>query len=139
MPRTDWSDPWRWSLSVFALANLVNAAWMLVDPAGWYAGLPAAVPDTGPLNTHFVRDIGGAFAVMGVALLAAATRPALRVAMIAGVALFYVLHATIHVTDTLAGRLPAAHWAIDFPGVYGPAIAMVVLTLAARRNAQGHR
>ena len=139
MPRTDWSDPWRWSLGIFALANLVNAGWMLADPAGWYAGLPAAVPDTGPLNTHFVRDIGGAFAVMGVALLAAATRPALRVPMIGGVALFYVLHAAIHVTDTLGGRLPATHWAIDFPGVYGPAIAMVVLTLLARRAARGRR
>src|SRR4030095_16749494 len=96
MRQADRSDPWLWALTIFAVANLGNAAWMLADPAGWYAGLPAAVPDTGPLNTHFVRDIGSAFAVMGAALLLAAFRAALRPPMIAAVALFYVLHALVH-------------------------------------------
>jgi len=116
------------------VSNLANAAWMLADPAGWYAGLPAAVPDTGPLNTHFVRDVGSAFAVMGFALLLAAVRPALRVPMLAAVALFYVLHALVHVTDTVAGRLPPSHWTIDAPGVYVPALVMVALTWAAARR-----
>ena len=127
------ADAWWWVLVVFALGNLANAAWMLVDPTGWYAGLPAAVPDTGPLNTHFVRDVGSAFAVMGAALLAAAARPALRVAMLAAVSLFYVLHALVHVTDTIAGRLPPSHWAIDAPGVYVPAVLMIAVTWAASR------
>lgn len=124
---------WWWTLVVFGVANLGNAAWMLADPGGWYTGLPAAVPDTGPLNTHFVRDIGSAFAVMGCALLAAAVRPALRVAALGAVSLFYVLHALVHVTDTVAGRLPASHWAIDAPGVYVPAVLMLVTTWAASR------
>ena len=134
MRQSERSDPWLWALAIFGVANLGNAAWMLADPAGWYAGLPAAVPDTGPLNTHFVRDIGSAFAVMGAALLLAAVRPALRAPMIAAVALFYVLHALVHVTDTIAGRLPASHWAIDAPGVYVPAVIMVALTWAASRS-----
>jgi hypothetical protein len=134
MRQVDRSDPWLWALGIFGVANLGNAAWMLADPAGWYAGLPAAVPDTGPLNTHFVRDIGSAFAVMGAALLLAAGRPALRAPMIAAVALFYVLHALVHVTDTIAGRLPASHWAIDAPGVYVPAVIMVALAWAASRT-----
>jgi len=127
------ADGWWWVLVVFGLGNLANAAWMLADPAGWYAGLPAAVPDTGPLNTHFVRDIGSAFAVMGAALLVAAARPALRVAMLGAASLFYVLHALVHVTDTITGRLPASHWAIDMPGVYVPAVLMLVVTWAASR------
>jgi len=127
------ADSWWWALVVFGLGNLANAGWMLADPAGWYAGLPAAVPDTGPLNTHFVRDIGSAFAVMGAALLVAAARPALRVPMLAAVSLFYVLHALVHVTDTIAGRLPASHWAIDMPGVYVPAVLMLAVTCAASR------
>ena len=45
-----------------------TALWMLADPAGWYAGLPAAVPDFGPLNEHFVRDIGATFTMLGIAL-----------------------------------------------------------------------
>jgi hypothetical protein len=133
MQSAERGDFWWWALVVFGVANLGNAAWMLADPAGWYAGLPAAVPDTGPLNTHFVRDIGSAFAVMGCALLAAAMRPALRVAALGAVSLFYVLHALVHVTDTLAGRLPASHWAIDAPGVYVPAVLMLVTTWAASR------
>jgi hypothetical protein len=126
-------DPWAWALGIFGVANLANGAWMLGAPADWYERLPAAVPDTGPFNAHFVRDVGSAFAVMGCALLAAAVRPALRVAALAGVSLFYVLHALVHVTDTVAGRLPASHWAIDAPGVYVPAVLMLVTTWAASR------
>jgi hypothetical protein len=135
----DWTDAWFWLLVVFAAGNLANAAWMLADPAGWYLNLPAAVPDTGPLNTHFVRDIGSAFAVMSAALGLAAVRPALRPPLVLLVALFYVLHALVHVTDTLAGRLPASHWLIDLPGVYVPAVAMLLLYWAARRTAVAPR
>jgi hypothetical protein len=134
MPSADRSDPWFWLLALFGAGNLANAAWMLADPAGWYLNLPAAVPDTGPLNTHFVRDVGSAFAVMGAALLLAAARPVLRAPMLGVVALFYVMHALVHVTDTLAGRLPPSHWTIDLPGVYVPALLMVGLTAAAARR-----
>ena len=135
MHSTERGDVWWWTLVLFGSANIANAAWMLADPAGWYVDLPAAVPDTGPFNAHFVRDIGSAFAVMGVALLAAAARPALRVAALAAVSLFYVLHALVHVADTLAGRLPPSHWVIDAPGVYVPAVLMVLVTWAASRTA----
>ena len=134
MPSAERSDFWFWTLTIFGLGNLANAGWMLADPAGWYANLPAAVPDTGPLNTHFVRDIGSAFAVMGAALVLAALRPALRAPMLGVVSLFYVMHALVHVTDTLAGRLPGSHWTIDLPGVYVPALLMVALTVAAARS-----
>ena len=135
MRDVDWTSPWTIGLAVAGAANLANAAWMLADPAGWYAGLPAAVPDTGPLNEHFVRDVGGAFAVLGVALLWGAFRPRLRAPLLAMCALFYVLHALVHVTDTLAGRLSAAHWLIDLPGVYVPALVMVAVAAAAARTA----
>lgn len=138
MRRADASDPWVWALTVFAAANLLNGAWMLFDPGGWYAGLPAAVPDTGPLNPHFVRDLGGAFAVMGAGLLWAAFRPVLRFPVLAAVALFYALHALIHVTDTLAGRLPSSHWTIDFPGVYLPALLLLALAAVAARGREAH-
>src|SRR5579885_3133362 len=107
-------DPWRIGLLLGAVANLANAAWMLVDPAGWYLYLPAAVPDTGPFNAHFVRDVGSAFAVMGLALAFGALRPALRVPSLAFASGFYVLHALVHVADTAAGRLPASLPALHF-------------------------
>lgn len=131
-------DPWRIVLSLFALGSLGNGVWMLADPAGWYTDLPAAVPDTGPLNTHFVRDIGSAFLVMGTGLLVAAFRPALRLPLVALTSLFYWLHALVHVADTWSGRLPPSHWTIDFPGVYLPALALaaIVAWLAVQGGAR---
>jgi hypothetical protein len=128
-------DRWTVVLIIAAIGNLANGAWMLAAPENWYWRLPAAVPDTGPLNEHFVRDLGATFTVMGAALVAAILRPAARVPLVAMVALFYVLHAAIHVGDTMRGLLPASHWAIDFPGVYLPALLMVafVALLGAAR------
>jgi hypothetical protein len=136
MARADRNDPWAWALGVFGLVNLANAAWMLAAPGDWYARLPAAVPDTGPFNAHFVRDIGSAFAMMGFALVAGALWPAWRVPALVLTTLFYVLHALVHVTDTLAGRLPPTHWTIDLPGVYLPAAVLVVVTALAARTAR---
>ena len=44
-----------------------NGAYMFVDPPSWYSAVPG-VPDTGPLNLHFVRDIGIAYFTAGVAI-----------------------------------------------------------------------
>jgi hypothetical protein len=43
--------------------------------------------------------------------------------------LFLVLHALIHVADLVAGRLPGEHWLVDLPGVFVPAILILVLAL----------
>lgn len=122
MPR---SDSRTVVLIVLAVLNLANGLWMLAEPAHWYQNLPAAVPDTGPLNLHFVRDIGSIYVTMAFALFWASMRPADRVSLVATVLLFHVLHAGGHVLDTLHGRLPVSHWAIDFPGVYLPTIVLV--------------
>ena len=107
---------------VIDLLNLGNGLWMLLAPAAWYRDLPAGVPDTGPLNVHFVRDIGSAYATIGVALLVAASRPVWRRGVLLATTLFYVLHALVHVTDLMADRLEASHWLIDLPGVFLPTI-----------------
>ncbi len=114
---------------VLGLMNLANGAWMLIGPESWYLHLPAAVPDTGPLNVHFVRDIGIAFSTVGAALLVAAFRPPARRPVLLAATTFYVLHALLHADDIVTGRLPASHWAIDFPGVFLPAVLLVVLCL----------
>ena len=129
-------DAWTIVLGIAALGNLVNGAWMLAAPGHWYVTLPAAVPDFGPLNEHFVRDIGCAFFVQGVALAAAAVVARWRVAACGAVALFYVMHALVHVLDTLRGLVGPEHWRIDLSGVYVPAGIMVLVTyLVARRTA----
>src|SRR5512145_3384819 len=96
-------DGWTIVLGIAAIGNLANGAWMLADPRHWYATLPAGVPDFGPLNEHFVRDIGCAFFLQGVALAVAAVVASWRLAACGAVALFYVMHALVHVLDTWRG------------------------------------
>jgi len=97
---------------LFGAMNVANGLWMLLAPASWYHGLPAEVPDTGPLNPHFVRDIGAAFLTLGVALWAAAPAARRHPGVLRATALFYGLHALVHVADLLAGRNPEANQAI---------------------------
>jgi len=134
--RTSLADPWTWVFLVSGIGNLANGLWMLADPAHWYATLPAAVPDFGPLNEHFVRDIGSAFAMLGIALLWGAARAAVRVPVLALVTLFNGFHALVHVWDTSRGLVGPEHWGIDFPLVYLPTIVLVALTMALARGAE---
>ena len=127
-------DSWAWVFAIAGVGNILNGAWMLADPPGWYAGLPAAVPDFGPLNEHFVRDLGSVFTMLGIGLVWGAAVPRLRFPMLAMVTLFYVLHALVHVLDTMRGLVGPEHWAIDFPGVYLPAILLVALLVAVGRR-----
>ena len=134
---TAWAtDAWTIVLGLFALGNLANGLWMLADPAHWYENLPAAVPDFGPLNEHFVRDIGCTFFVLGVALGVAAFVPRWRIAACAAAALFSALHALVHVFDTLRGLVGADHWLIDLPGVYVPAAVLIAVTWLVARSAE---
>ena len=128
-----WTDPWTVALGLGALGNVANGAWMLADPVSWYARIPG-VTGSGPLNEHFVRDIGSTFTVLGLAMGWAAVRPALRFPMLALVAAFYVLHALVHVLDTVRGLFPAGQWAIDAVPVYLPALLLTVLAGAAWRS-----
>lgn len=128
-----------WLLLVSAVLSTANAVWMLVDPQRWYHDLPAAVPDTGPFNEHFVRDIGAAFATMAVALYWAAFAPRWRPPLVAIAALFLVLHAALHVFDTLRGFLDGHHWLLDLPGVYFPAVLLAVVAWRELRAIPAHR
>ena len=116
-------------LWVFGVANIANGIWMLVSPERWYHDLPAGVPDTGPLNLHFVRDIGAAFVTFGLGLCIGAEVPRYRRATVTLAAVFFGLHAAIHVYDILAGLLPPHHWLEDLPGVFVPALILLVLSL----------
>ena len=54
----------RAGLIVVGLFHLVNGIAMIVAPDVWYANTPG-VSFTGPINIHFIRDIGLAFAASG--------------------------------------------------------------------------
>ncbi len=131
--RADWSGRLCWALAVLTGAN---ALWMLLQPATWFTDLPAAVPDFGAYNEHFVRDIGCAFAAVALAFGLAARRPGSRPALLAVAACFLVAHALLHVFDTTRGAVGPEHWWIDLPGVYLPAGLSLALLLHARETAR---
>jgi hypothetical protein len=131
-------DGWTWLLLAMGAGSLINGVWMLVDPGLWYTDLPAAVPDFGPLNEHFVRDIGCAFTTAGVALAWAAFTPRYRPPLVATAAIFFAAHAVLHVYDTMRGAVDSRHWWLDLPGVYLPALVLAVAAVVLLRR-EGER
>jgi hypothetical protein len=130
-------DGWGWLLLLFGAGAVANALWMLAEPLRWYHDLPAGVPDTGPFNEHFVRDIGCAFLAVGVAQVWAAFAPVYRAPLVAVAALFAVGHALLHIYDTARGAVPGEHWWLDLPGVYLPAAVLGVAALVLLRAGGG--
>jgi hypothetical protein len=125
-----------WLLAGLAALTLANSLWMLVAPAAWYQHLPAGVPDFGPFNPHFVRDIGCAFATVGIALAWAVRSGLHRYPLTAVATLFFLAHALLHVFDTLRGAVDATHWLLDLPGVYLPVVALAMLTRRFKRESE---
>ena len=129
-------DGMGWLFLILGLGMGANALWMLAGPMHWYTDLPAAVPDTGPFNAHFVRDIGCAFLTVSVALVWAARSQRFRMPLAVISAIFLGAHALLHIYDTARGALGDNHWWLDLPGVYFPALAIgAAAYVLARREA----
>ncbi len=129
-------DGFDWLFAILGVGMLANAIWMLAGPMHWYNELPAGVPNTGPFNPHFVRDIGCAFLTVGIALVWAARSTNFRLPLAMVATLFLAAHALLHIYDTAVGNLPHSHWYLDFAGVYLPAILLGVALVRLPRSAQ---
>ena len=88
--------------------------------SGGLVALAPGVPETGPLNLHFVRDIGCAYILTGLALAGLAFNERAWPAALIG-ALFLTLHGVVHVADGFSGRVHANHVLTDLVSVYVPA------------------
>jgi hypothetical protein len=106
---------------------------MLADPLGWYGHIEG-VPDTGPFNPHFVRDIGVAYLTLAIMMAAAARWLGHAVALLSAVAVYHFLHVFLHVWDVAAGRLPIDHLTMDIPGVLLPALFSAALAWWVRND-----
>lgn len=115
---------------ILAALMAANGVFMFVDPPSWYAAVPG-VPDTGPLNLHFVRDIGIAYFTAGVALGWSAFSGGWRVAALG--ALFLGGHALLHAGETMTGH---HHDVIlnELIAVHLPAVLAVVIAVMQRRT-----
>lgn len=119
------------------LLNLVNGIWMLFFPLSWYTDFPAAIPHTGPFNSHFIRDLGVTYLVVALgfgwcALHLERSRP-----VHSGLTIFFVGHALIHLVEILTGQLPGTHWLIDTPLVFVPAILLIIFGVPSVRKRLG--
>lgn len=114
---------------LLGLGSIANGLWMLGAGAAWFTGIPAAVPDTGPLNLHLVHDLGVVFCIVGLGSIWCALNPQNAAAVRVGVTLFYVGHALVHVVEITTGHLPLAHWWIDAPLTFLPALILLAITL----------
>jgi len=119
---------------IFGLMALVNGVWMLASPESWYTGLPASVPDTGPYNGHFIRDLGVVFIIIAGGFCWCAWRVDRSRPVLIVIALFYLGHAIVHLLDLISGRLPHSHWSIDTPAVFLPALIMIALIFVPQQK-----
>ena len=118
---------------LLGLGALANGAYMLVSPAGWYFAVPG-VTTTGPFNQHFIRDIGIIFLFLGATFLIGAARPAYRVVLWGGAALWLSCHALFHFWEVAVGICGSSALIRDFPAVTLPALIAIGLTLWALRE-----
>lgn len=123
--------------AIGCLLSLVTGVWMLFFPLSWYTNFPAAIPHTGSFNSHFIRDLGVANLVWALGFGWCALHLDRSRLIHFGLTVFFVGHALIHAADILAGRLPDAHWQIDTPGVFVPALLLVIFTIPSIRRHLG--
>jgi len=110
---------------VLGLVLAGNGLFMLYDPGAW-CGLVPGVPDTGPLNAHFVRDIGCAYLVTGCTLVALAFDDRMRLAALAGAA-FLSLHALVHLGEAIGGQGHSEQLRAELALAFAPAVVALWL------------
>jgi len=115
-----------WLRRILAIGLAGNGLTMLLTPNSWYEGVPG-VSLTGPLNTHFVRDIGCAYLAASAALAWGQLEARLALPMTALAALFLVLHAAVHLYELSVGICGWGSWWRAFPGVTLPALLTLLL------------
>lgn len=113
--------------------SIGNGLWMLISASTWFSEMPAGAEDTGPLNSHFVHDVGLVYVLVGVGALWCGYKLKNCIEVHLAITFFMAGHALIHIGEILTGALPSSHWLIDFPLVTLPAIILIALTPMMRK------
>jgi len=123
---------WRGFGWLGAAVILANGLAMMLAPSVWYQATPG-VAETGPLNVHFVRDIGAAYLAVGVAVVLLLRGLVSKRALIGVAAVFMVAHAGFHLADALVGHgTHGAGLTLELVGVYLPALLFALPFLPRR-------
>ena len=106
---------------LLGLAALLNGTFMTLAPEAWYWLVPG-VPERGPLNQHFLRDIGINYMLIGAAFVCGTLYPTQRLPLWAVPTAWLVGHALFHIWEVLVGICGLASLLEDFAGVTLPAL-----------------
>lgn len=118
------------ALSVLTLSNGVV---MVLAPESWYWAVPG-VPDRGPFNQHFVRDIGILYVLIGCGFAAGLRYAGQRLVLWLLPTLWLAGHAMFHLWEVWVGICGPESLAEDFLGVTLPALLGGWLVWTARRR-----
>jgi uncharacterized protein YjeT (DUF2065 family) len=108
-------------LLALAALQVLNGLLMLTAPQFWYGAVPG-VTETGPFNSHFVRDIGLGFLSAGCALGMAGWYTAIARPLVAVASIFLVGHALLHLTEMVLHGTSPGHAARDLTLIVVPAL-----------------
>ena len=111
----------------------VNGTLMITAPETWYWLVPG-VPDRGPFNQHFIRDIGIIYLLSGAAYIYGALHASSRVLLWVVPTAWFVAHGIFHIWEVLVGICGPASLLEDFGGVYLTAMIGVLLIFLERRQ-----
>lgn len=115
-----------WFFRIFGVIMVANGVWMVADAFHWFYTVPAGVTDSGHPNGHFIRDVGLAYMIFGVASTWCSFHLRERRPVFLCVAAFMIGHAADHVVEILVGALPSSHWLLDLPAVLAPGVLFAV-------------
>lgn len=118
---------------LLGLSSIVNGTLMVLTPESWYWLVPG-VPDRGPFNQHFVRDIGFLYLLMGAAFIYGALVVKYREALWSMSAAWLSVHAVFHVWEVAVGICGPQSLIEDFAGVTLPALIAIWLVYTNKRT-----
>jgi hypothetical protein len=121
-------------LLIFAVSFLLNGAAMLFTPDFWFFRLIAQAHETGPFNSHLVRDIGTFYLPIGFGLLFSVRDPVRHAPVVAVAGAASVLHALMHVYSHFAGWLSSEYLGSEIVLVYIPSVLLAVLAIILIRK-----
>lgn len=118
---------------LLGLAALANGVFMTLAPEAWY-WLAPGVPERGPFNQHFLRDIGINYMLIGTTFVCAAIYPKHRLILCLMPTAWLLGHAIFHLWEVLVGICGPASLIEDFAGVTLPALLALGLVCHSGRG-----
>lgn len=129
-PGTSPATPPTWVRAIYGLFVLWFAllgAHMLIDPAGWYSVTPGVAAE-GPMNSHFIGDIGAAF-IMVAAAYGFSMQKGASWQLPAVAAVLPTMHGGIHLIGIISGHSHGNAFLVELLGVIFPGGLAAMLPL----------